>query len=337
MTTTRVDRTERLLNLVICLLAARTPVHRAQIRERIPGYPPGDAAFERMFERDKDELRGMGIPIQTVLDAHGDVLGYRIERTQAQLPAISVTAAERAVLAVAATVWDDTVAQSAAVLGARKFEAAADDSDIDVELDPDGVLVDTGSLVPRLSSHDAALIPLLTAVHRSLQVAFDYRTAGAQELTQRRVEPWAVISDQGHWYLLGFDLDRDDPRVFRLTRINGDIDVTDRPHTHPRPIDLNADQLRAMLAPTDPEGPATATVQAQAGRAAQLRRLAVRPAGGDVLEADTILQIQASNREHLVAVICAAGSTATVRGPLDVQQEVVAALTRILDRHSVNQ
>ena len=75
--TGRIDRTERLLNLVICLMAAPVPVPRATIERDIPGY--GDAAsasaFERMFERDKDELRSMGIPVETVSDASGEVLG----------------------------------------------------------------------------------------------------------------------------------------------------------------------------------------------------------------------------------------------------------------------
>lgn len=329
MSATRVDRTERLLNLVICLLAARSPVHRAQIRERIPGYPPGDAAFERMFERDKDELRGMGIPIQTVLDAHGDVLGYRIERSQAQLPAISVTAPERAVLAIAATVWDATVARTTAALGARKFEAAAADVDAgDGSPDTEPVSLSTDTLVPRLASHDAALIPLLTAVHRGRQVAFDYRTAGAAELTRRQVEPWALVSDQGRWYVLGFDSDRLAPRVFRLSRISGDIELTDREQTQPRPADLDEAQLRAMLAPHDRDGPITATVRVTAGQAAELRRMAMS-------SDNDLLDIQTSSRERLVSSICAAGDAVTVEQPALLRGEVTSALSRIIERHVV--
>ncbi|MFM8351818.1 MAG: helix-turn-helix transcriptional regulator [Actinomycetales bacterium] len=331
MTATRVDRTERLLNLLICLLAARSPVHRAQIRERIPGYPQGDAAFERMFERDKDELRGMGIPVQTVLDAHGDVLGYRVERSQAQLPEISVTAPERAVLAVAATVWDATVAQSTAALGARKFEAAAADVDTRASsADVEPVSLGADTLVPRLASHDAALIPLLTAVHRARQVAFDYRSAGTAELSRRKVEPWALVSDQGRWYVLGFDVDRVAPRVFRLSRIDGDIELSDREQTQPRPANLDAAQLRAMLAPHDPEGPTTATVRVAAGQAAELRRLAIS-------SDDDLLQIQTLSRERLVSVVCAAGDAVAVQQPMHVRQEVTLALARIVERHAVPQ
>ena len=75
-----IGRTERLLNLVICLLGAERPVSRASLRQSIPGYSDAtsDEAFERMFERDKDELRHMGIPVDTVVNVQGEVEGYLI-------------------------------------------------------------------------------------------------------------------------------------------------------------------------------------------------------------------------------------------------------------------
>ena len=78
----RVDRTERLLNVVFCLLGASRAIPRWDIRRLVAGYDvdASDAAFERMFERDKDELRGMGIPVETVLDVNGEVEGYLIAR-----------------------------------------------------------------------------------------------------------------------------------------------------------------------------------------------------------------------------------------------------------------
>lgn len=330
MSASRVDRTERLLNLVISLMAAGSPVHRSTIRERIPGYPTGDAAFERMFERDKDELRSMGIPVQTVLDAHGEVRGYRIERTLAQLPEISVTASERAVLAVAATVWDATVAQRTAILGARKVEAASEGSTLGE--------VDTGqdeqpNLGPRLAAHDAALIPLMSAVRRGRQVRFDYKTAGAVEVVRRRVEPWVLAADQGAWYLLGFDVDRQAPRVFRLSRVLGDIELLPSGGDHPRPSTLDADQVRSMLRPADSDGPCSATIEVTAGRAIQLRRMAE---GSTDLVRDAVLTVQAMSRDELVSAICAAGPHARVREPGDIRSAVFTGLERVRDVHSAS-
>ena len=86
-------KTERLLNLVICLLSTRRPLSKAQIRSAVPQYGESTSmdAFERMFERDKDELRDLGIPLATT---HADPLfddevGYRIDRDAYALPEVT--------------------------------------------------------------------------------------------------------------------------------------------------------------------------------------------------------------------------------------------------------
>ena len=72
-------KTERLLSLVVCLLSTRRYLTAAQIREAVPGYPDSFEAFKRMFERDKEELRELGIPLETrPLLARGRGAGYRI-------------------------------------------------------------------------------------------------------------------------------------------------------------------------------------------------------------------------------------------------------------------
>ena len=80
----RRDKTERLLNLVFAMMSTRRAISRSDIRENVAGYEDArsDDAFERMFERDKDELRSMGLPIETVSDSLGEVLGYRISPSE---------------------------------------------------------------------------------------------------------------------------------------------------------------------------------------------------------------------------------------------------------------
>ena len=93
-------KTERLLNLVLVLLYTRRPLPKAQIRSLVPQYGQSASteAFERMFERDKDALRQLGIPIVTLTDAvHEDDVGYRIDTAAYELPAISLTAAQMGV------------------------------------------------------------------------------------------------------------------------------------------------------------------------------------------------------------------------------------------------
>ena len=97
------------MNLTICLLMARRFVEREQIRELVAGYQGlSDAAFERTFERDKDELRALGVPVETGSNSSlfPDEVGYRIRRRDFELPEIDSPPAELAALVVASTVRD---------------------------------------------------------------------------------------------------------------------------------------------------------------------------------------------------------------------------------------
>src|SRR6202020_2250828 len=99
-------KTERLLSLVVSLLCARRSLTAAQSREAVPGYPESFEAFKRMFERDKEELRELGIPLETGLNSPGDdEAGYRIPRQAYVVPGIRLEPDEAAVLSLAARVW----------------------------------------------------------------------------------------------------------------------------------------------------------------------------------------------------------------------------------------
>ncbi len=313
--TERVDRTERLLNLVICLMASRAPVPRAEIRTRIPGYDSAasDAAFERMFERDKDELRSMGIPVETILDAGGEVQGYRIPPEHYSMPAIDLTAAERAAVAVAAQVWSEAAIAAVPGTALRKLEATG------LSWSPAGV---RGSV--SLRAEDAALLPLLSAVRQERVVSFDYRAPAEQAPGRRTVSPWGLRSADGRWFLVGHDHDRDAVRTFRLSRIVGQVTVSARPREVSPPDDFD------VSLPTDAaEGAATARVRLAPGRAASLRRMAIPEGSADPL-ADQDVLISAPTHADLVAAVCAAGPDAVVLEPPAVVDDVLKALRAVL-------
>src|SRR5450759_3426306 len=107
---TTIPPTERLLDLVIALVNTSNRMTKAQIRRSVAGYDaaPSVEAFERMFERDKDALRELGIPIETVTDAaHGDDVGYRVDLDAYALSPIELTPAQNGVLGLAARFWQD--------------------------------------------------------------------------------------------------------------------------------------------------------------------------------------------------------------------------------------
>ena len=210
-------KTERLLNLVICLLYTRRPLSKAKIRDAVPQYgtTASDEAFDRMFERDKDELRDLGIPLVT---EPFDVLfedepGYRIDRREYALPEISFAADELAVLGLASRAWAQASLAGPAAQALRKLEAA-------------GVERDDSSLIgiePRVRTAEPAFEAVKNAVLKRTPVAFTYRTAGTGGVGTRHVQPWGIASWHGRWYLTGFDTDRNASRVFRLGRIEGEV------------------------------------------------------------------------------------------------------------------
>ena len=216
-------RTERLLNLVICLLSTRQFLAREQIRLAVPQYArcESDEAFERMFERDKDDLREMGIPLVTGSNSawFEDEVGYRIPRDAYALPEITFEPDELAVLGLAARAWQQATLAQAASQAVRKLRAGGAD------IDPAGL----GVVEPRVTAAEPAFAALYEAVRDRRPVRFDYRRSGAAGPTVRALEPWGVVSWHGRWYVVGHDTDKVDSRVFRLSRIDGPVTFTGPP------------------------------------------------------------------------------------------------------------
>src|ERR1700749_388432 len=99
-------KTERLLGLVVCLLSTTRYLTAEQVRQAAPGYPEEDELFKRMFERDKEDLRDRGVPLETgVNPPFDDAPGYRIRQQAYQLPELRLEADEAAELGLAARVW----------------------------------------------------------------------------------------------------------------------------------------------------------------------------------------------------------------------------------------
>jgi proteasome accessory factor B len=212
-------KTERLLGLVVCLLSSPRYLTAVQIRAAVPGYPESFEAFKRMFERDKEELRELGIPLETGFNSPGDdEAGYRIPRQAYVLPEIRLEPDEAAVLSLAARVWRQAELAGAAAGALLKLRAAGVDASGEETAQP--------GIEPRLLAGEAAFGPLWEAVRDRRPVTFAYRAAGRSEPQQRHLQPWGVANRHGRWYVAGYDTDRDAARVFRLSRIEGDVRFT---------------------------------------------------------------------------------------------------------------
>lgn len=243
------DRLERLINLVIALRETRRPLTAAEIRRRVAGYGQDDAeAFRRMFERDKADLRSLGVPVDTVpVDRWEDTLGYRIDPRRYDLPDVRLDPDELTALAVAvaATGLTDSAGSGLLKLG---VDAGEPDAARPQRTPPLDVALD--------APHRAVL---MEAQLERRRVRFDYARPGRPP-ERRTVEPHALVHRRGRWYLVGHDRDRRARRAFRLDRIAGRVTSVGEPDAFPpAPADVGVDDV----VPATPAGaPATAVVHA---------------------------------------------------------------------------
>jgi proteasome accessory factor B len=199
-------KVERLVNLTVALLEARQPMTFAEIRRRTRFYEQDDAeSARRMFERDKDELRRLGVPVEVRDLSFGDELGYIVDRDAYELEDIDLTPEEVASLAMAVRLTGAEGEQ----LALSKLVARA----------PDAAELATRPTT-RIALRPDPVDDVGEAVLARQTVRFTYRTA-AGDRAERTVDPYGIVQRRAAWYLVGRDHDRDAVRAFRLDRMEG--------------------------------------------------------------------------------------------------------------------
>ena len=310
------DRTERLLNLLFALMASSRPVPKHVLKDAIDAYreSPSDEAFERMFERDKDELRSMGVPVETVegSDGVGGIEGYRVAADDYALPAVDFTADELAVLGLAARVWEQASLGPAAQRAMRKLESLGDGSVVD---GPVGIET-------RIATAEPSFPVLLEALRARRRVRFDYRKPEDPAPEPREVEPWGVASRRGHWYLIGNDTQRGAMRVFRLSRVAGAASLVGAVGVYEIPPGVD---LAGAIASSSAGrvGALTARFRVAVDRGNGLRRRAISV---DPAEGGDVVVLTYSDDEALAAEIVGHGSAVVVLEPVSLRDAVVRRL-----------
>jgi len=238
-----VSRTERLINLVAFLADARRPRPAAEIMQAVPGYAHGGEAARRTFERDKDTLRELGLPLQTVpidplVGMDADNVGYRLPAPEpVDDPGLDLQ--ERSAVAVAA----------ALALGDAGPLATAVDSD-------SPPVAFSGTVAPPIVE------VLMDAVTDRRTVDLTYETPGPPPVRrQRRVSPYGVLHRRGHWYLVGADSLSGEQRSFRTDRIVGEL-KTGAAGTFTRPPGFRLSDAVSDRGWEHGDGPATSVVVA---------------------------------------------------------------------------
>jgi proteasome accessory factor B len=304
------SRVERVLNLLALLLETRVPLTRDEILRDVPGYPDQASAYRRAFERDKETLRGMGVPITTEVLGDGTDVGYRVRPEDYYLPDFGLTAEETAALHVAVSavsLGDQAGAGALMKLGGGVGESVAPIASLPIA---------------------PALATLFEAFRRRAVVTFTYRGS------DRTVEPWGLSSKRGHWYVVGFDRDRDAIRAFRADRIDGDVTVGEAESFMP-PDDFRPDdhvEARPWLLGDEPPTAVQIAVAADQ-REAMLAQLGT---DGTVIEhstdGETVIELIVTNRSIFRAFLLGFSDSVRVLGPPEVRADMVSWLERLAAR-----
>jgi proteasome accessory factor B len=235
----KIDLSERLFNLTCALLVAGNGLSKSEIFATVQGYkeiyvPGGDStAINRMFERDKTLLSSAGILWRSFIpkEAMDDNQEFRylIANEDFVWPkGLVLSSNQVALLNLAAQVWARASLSADANRAIHRIRAM-------------GEKADGSSLIgiaPRIRTHEPCFLPLSTAIESCSRVSFDYQKPGERDISVRNIEPWSLQNIGGQWLLIGFDLDRDEPRNFLLRRIVSEIDIQDVSFDAPESAEL---------------------------------------------------------------------------------------------------
>ncbi len=309
------DRLERLVNLVVALLDTRRPLSRQEVRQRVGGYSDDEDNFHRNFERDKELLRQMGIPVVTepIDPARPEAgSGYRVPRHLYELPDLGLDEDELVALSLAASAVAFGGAAEASTTALWKLAGAATGGGgapgRSLGAPPGGPLADV--------SMDETVATLFAGVTERRVARFGYNGL------ERRVDPYGLSYREGRWYLAGFDHAREGERLFRTDRISGPVDLEGaagafrRPEAAPSgpvpPWRLGDDEEIVVDIKVDPS-------QAQWARAlAGESSVCATNADGT-----TYLKLRVTNRAALRSFVLGFLDHAEVLGPPEVRDEIV--------------
>jgi proteasome accessory factor C len=230
----------RQLSLISFLMANRRPVSALEIKREVEGYSSmNDDAFARRFYADRAELESLGISLQVEKPAEGffEAELYALPPENYYLPPIKFTDAELAALRTALVLLDGEFAYAEPLRLALQQVSwgrpsplnEEDSAPIDVKLTPSGA----GDLSQRLGKIE-------TAISRRKTIVFSYYSMERNEVSDRKVDPYHLVFRNGQFYLIGYSHERDDVRVFRLSRIRGKVSyATKAEHDFAPPDDFD--------------------------------------------------------------------------------------------------
>lgn len=349
------SKSQRLLDLMALLASRRVPLPVHRILEELPAYRDDWTADDearrrsvrRKFERDKDELKRLGVPLETVdlgRDGTRDAVGYRIHQNDLYLPLLRVAqepedgqVRERRRFSGNTLILSEDEA-AAALEALRRIlqvpgfplqhEARMALRKLTFDLDP--------ALEPSLpvrildrpggSDPQGVLDEIMDAVHRRKRMTFNYHSIGRNTRSTRDVEPMGLLFQWGCWYLAAAPLPRPEPgseiRLFRLDRMSDADTNSSRPGTPdfeiPDGFSLSerADRQAWEL------GPSEAGEEMQVRFSGSARRLALRNGWGTPEADGAVHTFHVTRRAPFLRWVLSLAGRAELVSPPDARQEL---------------
>ena len=306
-------KSERLVNLTIALLATKRYLTKSEIFRTVEGYEGAPEAMERMFERDKDDLRSLGIGIElgTFDPLFEDEAGYRITPSSYQLNLGELDGTDIALLSVAASAWTGAALEKESTSALIKLASMGLDSDSEA----------LSLLAPRVSVSDQNFTLITDAIIRRSEIEFSYLGNDLSKKV-RHVAPYSLRGQAGSWYLIGLDAEKKSLRTFRLDRIASEVVLGKKSNAFEIPRDVpeqSAEEVQEV-----------AVLRVRNSRGHQLRSLATQVKEGEewdeislpILDSSWLLRLILWHRDDVVVVT-----------PLTLRKEILDALKDLQVAH----
>ena len=308
---------ERLINLTIALLATKRYLTKGEIFRSVDGYDGSAETMERMFERDKDDLRNLGVIIEvgSFDPVFQDEAGYRIKPEGYSLNLGEISGVEIALLSLAAEAWRGAALDDAAHSALTKLHSMGVESDLD----------SLPAISPRLNPTHSDFQVIALAISKREVISFFYLSA-VMVAQIRTIEPYAIATRNSHWYLAGRDVEKRELRTFRLDRIDGEISISHEGQGFDIPEGFDV-----FSSLESDEAANVATLDVRKGKAHLLRVIADSCVDKGEWEQ---ISVRYFDYQQFVDQILWHGADVLVIEPTSLRNQVIAALEEIIYLHA---
>lgn len=308
-------KAERLINLTMALLATPRFLTKSEIFKTVYGYSEDGTSLESMsrkFERDKDELRLLGIEIAVGSNdpLFEDEQGYRIIRSSYSMNFQNLTRIEYSLISIAIAMWRNEYFSQHGQSALRKIQGLG--LDFIEPMMPNNLFVEE---VP----HESFAV-LWRAIQEHRPITFTYRSS---TLRERRINPYTLTLWHSFWYLTGLDLDSEEIRTFKVLRIQGEpaLDLSGNPFEVPADF-----SVREHLRFQEEQEAIVATLSIRKDRALSLRTTCSSIAPGDEWD---VASKSYSDIDAAISELVQYGSSVRIDGPQALRDEFIRRISSL--------